>query len=297
MILPRAWLLSLAIAAVLPPYAIACTGFCAAAKGRVLAGNNEDFVDPHTRVWFFPAAEGAHGRVYLGYEHGWPQGGMNDQGLFFDGFATVRVKIVPTGKPLLEPVCGRIPNDPFPGAVLDRFLSECATVADVVRLVAKHEIPWADRSVLMFADARGEAAIFDAGKIIRKTGRFLVQTNFRQAAAATGAAPCERFRIATSMLDAAGENISIGLFRRILAATHQESPSATVYSNICDLKRRRMYLYHFHNYENVVVIDLARELTRGERSIALASLFPRTHAAEQWAAAHRDALKNMISKR
>jgi len=33
----------------------ACTAFCARGNGHVLVGNNEDWNNPHTRVWFEPA--------------------------------------------------------------------------------------------------------------------------------------------------------------------------------------------------------------------------------------------------
>ena len=41
-----------------------------------------------------------------------------------------------------------------------------------------------------------------------------------------------------------------------------------------------MYLYHFHDFANVVEIDLARELRKGHRSLRLRTLFPRSVAAE-----------------
>ena len=52
-----------------------------------LVGNNEDYKIPYTRVWFVPPENGKYGRVYFGYDNWSPQGGMNDQGLFFDFFA------------------------------------------------------------------------------------------------------------------------------------------------------------------------------------------------------------------
>ncbi len=281
---------------VLPPPAHACTAFCVAARGRVLVGNNEDLFDPHTRLWFISAENGEHGRMYVGYDYAWPQGGMNDRGLFFDGFSVPLVKLPPSTRPPLQPVANRVPNRPFPGGALDRFLAECASIEDVIGLFRKYEFPWAEKSVLMFVDASGEAAIFDGNGILRKKGRFLVQTNFRQSATRPGEVPCERFRIATGMLESAGDNTNIDLFRRILAATHQEGDNPTQYSNIYDLKRRIMYLYHFHNYENVVTIELSRELRKGAHSVAIPSLFPRTHAADKWAAEHQDALKKLLGK-
>ena len=53
------------------------------------------------------------------------------------------------------------------------------------------------------------------------------------------------------------DDISVDLAKRVLAATHQEGPgSRTLYSNVYDLKRRIVYLYHYHNFQNEVVIDL-----------------------------------------
>ena len=66
----------------------ACTAFMMSDGERVLAGNNEDYNIPHTRVWFVPAENGHYGRVYFGYENWSPQGGMTDQGVFFDFFLT-----------------------------------------------------------------------------------------------------------------------------------------------------------------------------------------------------------------
>jgi len=53
-----------------------------------------------------------------------------------------------------------------------------------------------------------------------------------------------------------------------------------LYSNVYDLRRRVMYLYHFHNFENVVEIDLGQDLKKGRHSIDLPSMFPKTFAAE-----------------
>ena len=67
---------------------LACTAFMMSDGENVLVCNNEDYKIPYTRVWFVPAEKGQYGRVYFGYDNWSPQGGMNDQGLFFDFFAT-----------------------------------------------------------------------------------------------------------------------------------------------------------------------------------------------------------------
>jgi len=72
--------------------ASACTVIMASKGGMVLVGNNEDWKNPNTRVWFIPASGEEYGRVCLGFDDGFAQGGMNDQGLFIDGNA-----LSPTG--------------------------------------------------------------------------------------------------------------------------------------------------------------------------------------------------------
>ena len=65
----------------------ACTIFMGTTGDLTLVGNNEDWSDTETKVWFLVAEEGKYGRVYFGFNNGWAQGGMNDQGLFFDWVA------------------------------------------------------------------------------------------------------------------------------------------------------------------------------------------------------------------
>ena len=66
----------------------ACSFFMIHDGTQVLAGNNEDYWDSDTWVWYVPADKTKHGCVFLGYGNRSPQGGMNDQGLFFDYAAT-----------------------------------------------------------------------------------------------------------------------------------------------------------------------------------------------------------------
>jgi hypothetical protein len=62
-----------------------CTTFYGYDGQNALAGNNEDFINPLIYAWFIPASPGHFGRVYFGFDDFIPQGGLNDQGVFFDG--------------------------------------------------------------------------------------------------------------------------------------------------------------------------------------------------------------------
>ncbi len=249
----------------------ACTAFLAAQGDVVLAGNNEDYVNPRTKIWFVPAENGQHGRVYFGFDDLHPQGGMNEQGLFFDGFATAPRKVVRSAD-----------KPPYAGRLMDKVMAECATVEEVLAVFGRYNLAFMERAMLMFGDATGNSAIIEGDDVVAKKGRFQVITNFYQSQTPAGQEPCERYKIAVDMLSRS-EEVSVPLFRRILSAVHAEQESRTLYSNIYDLKRRVVYVYHFHNFENVVVFDLAEELKKGSRVLDLPALFPPTFAAEDFA--------------
>jgi len=64
-----------------------CTIIYASDSTTALAGNNEDYKSPFGTIWFLPAENGKFGRVYFAWKSNgrhFPQGGMNDQGLFYD---------------------------------------------------------------------------------------------------------------------------------------------------------------------------------------------------------------------
>ena len=90
---------------------------------NVLVGNNEDSKIPYTRVWFIPAENGRYGRVYFGYDNWYPQGGMNDRGLFFDYFSVPKLRIKQSKE-----------KPRFPGAFTVTMMAECDTVEDVLEM-------------------------------------------------------------------------------------------------------------------------------------------------------------------
>jgi hypothetical protein len=45
--------------------------------------NNEDWSNPKTRIWFLPAGEDYYGAIYVGFDDGGAQGGMNTEGLAY----------------------------------------------------------------------------------------------------------------------------------------------------------------------------------------------------------------------
>jgi len=247
----------------------ACTAFMMSVGDKVLVGNNEDYNIPYTRVWFIPAENGQYGRIYFGYDNWSPQGGMNDQGLFFDFFAT---------KPLEVKLSKEKPK--FQGPMTDTMLAQCSTVGEVLDMFGQYNLEFMAKFQMFVVDKSGDAAIIEGDDIIRKSGSYQVVTNFYQSKVEENWRPCEwykpscvQYKMAESML-AEGGTVSVADFRDILEATHRNTLYArTLYSNTYDLKNGLVYLYHLHNFDNEVVIDLNEELKKERHYYELPSLF------------------------
>jgi hypothetical protein len=277
--LQRSWLLAAALAIVAPSArVVACSAFSVAGDGLVLFAVNEDFWDPDTKMWLVPASEGSYGRVYFGYSGLLPEGGMNEAGLAYDGFATPP-KPVQRGreKPLISE-----------RELIDTAMASCATVEEVLALFDRHNLEVMKSFMLMFADRSGASVIIEGDHLLRKSGAFQAVTNFRQSehpdgrGAYEGGESCVRFEIANERL-AQLTRVTVEAARDVLVAIHAEGRSRTLYSVIYELGNGRAHLYHYHDFSHEVVIDLAAELEKGARVIDLPTLFPRSSAYETFA--------------
>ncbi len=247
-------------------YAFPCTMVMVAKGDMMLAGNNEDYKNPNTKMWVYPASKGEYGRVCFGFDDGFTQGGMNDRGLFIDGNALSRTdwKADPA-KP------------DYKGAnLMDHILAHCATVDEAIAFFKKYNFDSLRWAKFPIADAQGGSVVVEWGRgklqCIKRTGRYQVSTNFVQSDFKPGNYPCARYKMAEKILGAT-DTVSIALVRSVLSATHSEYKYPTLYSNIYDLKNKKVYLYNFHNFEEVVTIDLEEALETGKQTHDIPSLF------------------------
>jgi penicillin V acylase-like amidase (Ntn superfamily) len=149
-----------------PPDCKACTIFKVTRGNLTLVGNNEDDNNPDTKCWFLVAERGKHGRVFFGYNDSIPQGGMNDQGLFFEWVAD---------NPSPDWV-----RDPkklnYPGSVCEKILEDAATVEEAIRFYERYNETAFLKSHLMLVDKTGASAILGwkngALQIVRDHGGF-----------------------------------------------------------------------------------------------------------------------------
>ncbi|MBI1913242.1 MAG: hypothetical protein HYS12_00555 [Planctomycetes bacterium] len=287
----RRWQSGLVVALLVAtgPLAGACTVFFAFDGKVAMAGDNEDWADPNTQMWFVPPTKDHYGIVYFGFGkgeypkggiarrklqipggditrinpqdlYGLPQAGMNDKGLFFGGAAT-------------EPV--KAPRRPgkkrYDGQLEDRILRNCATVEEALKLIEPYEFNLVQGHWL-FADKTGDSFIIEAGDVIlRKKGKYQVITNFLQSRVEPNRRTCPRYKLVTETLSDE-KALSADLVRSLLKATAMKS---TQYSTVFNLSRGEVSIYRRGDFHRVAKVNLKAELRKGERAVKIGSLFER----------------------
>ncbi|MFX1517208.1 MAG: carcinine hydrolase/isopenicillin-N N-acyltransferase family protein [Promethearchaeota archaeon] len=265
----------------------ACTNFKIKDNQTVFFGNSEDntyttisetyitFI-PRGQVWY-DGSTIEYGSAVVGYANGsaysWIQGGMNDQGLAFDSTS------VPYTQPNL--------HNERPPLLIPQIFS-CITVGDVIESINTHSIYPQEGSVQsFFVDRTGESIIYNIGEdgnlaIFKSNNSFQIATNDYVDDPSRGNPSSdtrERFNVAEEKLNdiVTNDNLTIDAITSVLEAVHFEGGNLnTLYSNIFDVTKGDIYLYFFHQFEEVVKLNLEEELAKGLHSYRIADLFTQT---------------------
>jgi tetratricopeptide (TPR) repeat protein len=245
----------------------ACTIFTASNKQTVLVGNNEDnSPNMKTYLWTTPSQNQKYGFMTWGSNKKFPEGGMNEKGLFWDAAAmSQKISIL------------RDINKPdFKGYFVEKALSECATVEEVINLLSQYNLVWQEKAQILVADASGDYAVIHANYIIRKSEvqkPYFALTNF--GLNNSKSAYCNRYDVVEKLLP--NQNISINFFKNILSKTAQNNiENVTLYSQVCDLRNGNMTLFQRNDFAHAATLNITEELQKGIRSIEIKELFPET---------------------
>ncbi len=211
--------------------------------------NNEDWSNPNTRIWFVPAAvgQGRYGCAFVGFDNGWPQGGLNTEGLAFDWVAGFKGSA-------LEPK-----RKPVRGNPSELMLKNCATLDQAIAFYEAYEEAGFQYARVLVAEKSGASAVISA-----RDGRLQVDRLERSRAFGYGG------EVATRMLG----NTPVGVdgAALILRAARQEGRFPTQYSNVFDLKGGDIFIYRFQVSERPVRLRLTEELARPAHGFDLAAL-------------------------
>jgi hypothetical protein len=219
--------------------AIACTIFVLTDGNRALFFNNEDWRNPNTRIWFVPTGADYYGSVYVGFDDGRAQGGLNTKGLAFDWVAGYVEKWQPA------PSMKRVRGNPS-----ERMLESSATVEDAIAFFQTHREPDLSRARILVADRSGASAIIGV-----RDGKLRIE----RAKQSRGFGYCdpELQKMLAKSLEPTLANGS-----GILRACLQSGETATKYSNIFDLKSGDIFIFDNPERNDFVKFNLAAELAK-----------------------------------
>ncbi len=157
-----------------------CTVFYATDGNIILFGNNEDWSDPNSRIWFIPSEEGKHGWIKFGWAGGFPQGGMNEDGLCWDA----------TGCSYLGMPYSEANKEKYSDPLMMKVIEECATVEEASAIFTTYYCEDQYKAQYLLGDTTGASMIVEGDSIIVKSSNHQILTNFYHSHPELGGYPC-----------------------------------------------------------------------------------------------------------
>jgi hypothetical protein len=224
----------------------ACTVFVLTDGKHTYFFNNEDFTNHKTRIWFVPKGKDHLGCVYVGFDDGEAQGGLNTKGLAFewvtvDGDSyTVDPNYVPDKLKIHLNV-----------NTAQWMLERCKTVQEAIEFYQKYSEPAFARTTLFIADKSGTSVIIGS-----KNGNLYFDTTSKSRGSGFGEATFEK-------LYKEGNTPSMNEGAEILRQCVVPGNGGTKYSNSYDLKTGEIVFYGFANPNEITKFNLSEELKKG----------------------------------
>jgi len=239
----------------------ACSMYKITQDGKTIVGNNEDYINANTEVWFVPAGDNLYGVMNLGFDNGFAQGAVNEAGLMFDGFAMPYLKVKNfkgktkvSGNELIAPI-----------------MNSYSTVLQVKEHLSKIDLRFLDNSMLVFVDKSGAYLIVEGDELVIGDDAEKSFSNFY---------PSQ---------NPDHEKVNIPMYQKGLKhlKASESKPTfdycgsvmnnfqqvITQYTSIYDLQEGKIRLYHYQNFDDFVELDLSEELKKGKHKLSIPSMF------------------------
>lgn len=252
---------------------LACTIFLVNDGKHVWVGNNEDEeATMNYRFYFIPAAAKSYRYIVWSELHNvpaydpvmdqYPQGGLNEHGLFMDYTAIDEfpVRIDPSKVTRSKEVV----ND---------LLQSCKTVDEALSFIRQYNLVKLAAAQLFIADATGDYATVHGNYIVRKTTTNFALTNYCIGMDCLPQ-PCWRRDVANKYI-ATNNIFELTDVVEVLKNTAQTEPSDVVtnYSMAVDLHSKTIHLYKSRDYENAAIISLSDQKTSDKYHKNIADFF------------------------
>lgn len=256
--------------ALLVQVASACTAFVITREGHTFIGGNEDAWSINPLVRFEQAGQHRYGAIYLAHYNGHPFNGMTDQlgmneaGLTFDGLGI-------SGRPYRRKA--GLPMVSVQSAML-HVMRTCADVQEAAAYLRGIDMGLS-RSMLFLADRNGDHLVVEPDTMMLGHDAWYAVGNWPMSSCGDPASiPIPRLQSGRAILAGAGEadRIARDALEGMIACRTRMG-EGTLFSALFSPTSGRVRLWFYHDFAEAISFDLKDELSKGDRTLDMASLF------------------------
>ncbi len=248
-------------------YACSILYYIDSETGKIYVVNNEDFwYDVDAYIQIEPKSKKKLARLWYGWNN-FAQGGINENGLFFD------VAVTPEQK--------KIKGYKNPKNNLgDKILANCSTVEEALLFLKKEKIAL-NKSHMLFGDKFGKAVVVEWVNGERKLhwikDNKLIITNYLLSNPEAGNYPCFRYEsIEKRILEMENSKEKINLLKvgntfgqaaQIPRENEKGRIGGTLYTSFIDITDNKFFLSYKLSNENVIKLDLNIEFAKKKKQV------------------------------
>jgi hypothetical protein len=245
-------------------------------NGHTYLGNNEDSWRLGSRIWFENGSPGKLGAVYVGYGNMFPQGGMNEAGLAFDGLTTLPK---PLKKSNRRPVGNAL-------EFVKQIMQTCKTVEDVRQFADQYNRPeFFNNGEYLFADRSGHYLVMESDTLLTGNDEKYIIANFCPSVTTEkDKLNWDRYRRGIEYIRNHPSDSNSNYTLALVDTMHEcreKIGDGTMYSFVADLDKGDISLYFYHDFGHEVKFNLKEELSKGDHVLNMLSIFPTNKEYQQ----------------
>lgn len=253
-------------------HAIPCTVYKITKNGKTFVGNNEDYWDANTRIWFEKGKAGEYGAMYVGQDNLVAQGGMNEKGLVFDGFSVQERQIkYKTGKLKFYPT------------LFKDVIKKCQNTAEVAAMLGKYDLSPLNGGMLLYVEKNGKYLVVEADTMMMGNEDNYLLSNFCPSQTSNVQDLNIPYYQKGRKLMEQHIDTSMSYLTQLSDTLHQDFGrgfGGTLYTTIYDLNEGIVNLYFYHDYSVTVKFNLKNELNKKDRILVIPEMFPDNTAGQ-----------------
>lgn len=256
----------------------ACTMYKITKNGKTIVGNNEDWISPNSQFWFEPGDDKAYGVLYMGQLNNFAQGGINEAGLVFDGFANPSLAVKNTKNKMNIPIF----------MAVNHAMRSYDNVTDIKQYLSGINLGSLVNSQLVFVDQKGAYLIVEGDELIIGNDAEKIFSNFYYSQVESiEKVDLKNVQNGLQFLKKTDAEASLDYCGSVMNS-FSNVEQLTQYSTIYDLQELTIRIYLYQDFTDYVEIDLKEIVAQDDYRIMIADLFSKHSVGYQYYATYND---------